>query len=81
MESSAFTRRWGGSEPYTVLELCRRAPLSSKDEHLLPPLYSPQVVAIGTDSILMRGIESNSGAGYVQEWHCVIERDMRNACT
>ena len=62
-----------GSETYTVLQLCSRKPLSSTDEHLLAPLYSPQVVAIGADSLLMRGIESHSGAGYVQEWYCVID--------
>lgn len=62
-----------GSETHKVAQLCSRAVRSSKDEELLPPLYSPDLVAVGGSSMLLRGIESLSGAGYVQEWRCVIE--------
>ena len=61
-----------GSETHNVAQLCSRAVRSSKNHELLPPLYSPELVALGGDSMLLRGFESTDGAGYVQEWRCVI---------
>jgi hypothetical protein len=61
-----------GSETHKVAQLYARAVRSSKDDELLPPLYSPELVALGGDSLLLRGFESMDGAGYVQEWCCVI---------
>ena len=46
----------------------------SRTEDLLPPLYEPELVAIGHDGLLLRGFESSNGTGYVQEWRCVIQR-------
>jgi hypothetical protein len=59
-----------GSETHRVAQLCSRAMLSSMDEELLPPLYSPQLIALGGESLLLRGFESSNGVGYVQEWRC-----------
>jgi hypothetical protein len=61
-----------GSETYRVAQLCARAVRSSQAEELLPPLYSPQLIALGSESLLLRGYESSDGVGYVQEWRCVI---------
>jgi hypothetical protein len=62
-----------GSETHKVAQLCSRGLRSSRDEELLPSLYSPELVALGNSSVLLRGIESLSGAGYVQEWRCVVD--------
>ena len=61
-----------GSESHSVARLGSQAHLSSRNEDLLPPLYEPQLVAIGADALLLRGFESNEGTGHVQEWHCVV---------
>jgi hypothetical protein len=61
-----------GSETHKVAQLCSRGVRSSKDEELLPPLYSPELVALGNGALLLRGFESSNGVGYVQEWRCVI---------
>ena len=37
-----------------------------------PPLYEPELVAIGSDALLLRGYESANGVGYVQEWRCEL---------
>jgi hypothetical protein len=47
--------------------------MGSKQTEALPPLYEPQLIALGTNAMLLRGFESNAGAGYVQEWRCEIE--------
>ena len=61
-----------GSEMHVVARLCHRSDRSSNDRELLPPLYSPELVAIGEDSILLRGFQSVGGAAYVQEWRCEL---------
>jgi hypothetical protein len=63
-----------GSELHCVARLCHRADRSSNDRELLPPLYSPNLVALGEASLLLRGFQSVDGVAYVQEWRCVIER-------
>ena len=55
-----------------IARLCYRSDRSSNDRELLPPLYSPELVAIGEDSILLRGFQSVDGAAYVQEWRCEL---------
>lgn len=47
--------------------------MGSKETEALPPLYEPELVALGSRALLLRGFESNAGAGYVQEWRCEIE--------
>ncbi len=46
---------------------------SSTDRELLPPLSSPQLVALGDRALLLRGFQSVDGAAFVQEWRCVVE--------
>jgi hypothetical protein len=62
-----------GSEMHNVARLCTRTDRSSQDRELLPPLFSPALVAVGESSILLRGFQSIDGAAYVQEWRCVFE--------
>ena len=62
-----------GSEMHPVARLCYHADRSSNDRELLPPLYSPRLVAVGDRSLLLRGFQSEDGAGFVQEWRCVLE--------
>jgi hypothetical protein len=64
-----------GSETHRIVQLCSRADRSSKDEELLPPLYEPQLMALGNGALLLRGFESYNGVGYVQEWRCEIPVD------
>ncbi|MGZ5037019.1 MAG: hypothetical protein ACXWG1_17485, partial [Usitatibacter sp.] len=47
-----------GSEMHRVARLCYRSDRSSNDRELLPPLYSPKLVAVGEGSILLRGFQS-----------------------
>jgi len=63
-----------GSEMHSVARLCHRAERSSNDRELLPPLFAPELVAVGDGSLLLRGFQSVEGAAYVQEWRCVIEK-------
>jgi len=63
-----------GSEIHSVARLCQRAELSCVDREVLPPLYSPALVALGEASLLLRGFQAVDGVAYVQEWRCVIER-------
>jgi hypothetical protein len=65
----AITR---GSETHRVAQLRGRDPRGSRADDLVPPLYEPELVAIGSDAILLRGYESSNGTGYVQEWRCVV---------
>jgi hypothetical protein len=62
-----------GSETHRVAQLCARAIRGSRDDELLPSLYSPELVALGDGALLLRGFESSNGTGYVQEWRCVLD--------
>jgi hypothetical protein len=62
-----------GTELHTVARLCSRTGRSIHDEELLPPLYSPELVALGNGALLLRGFQSIDGAAYVQEWRCVVD--------
>jgi hypothetical protein len=62
-----------GTELHTVARLCSRVGRSVHDEELLPPLYSPELVALGNGALLLRGFQSVDGAAYVQEWRCVVD--------
>lgn len=62
-----------GSEMHMVARLCTRTERSSTDRELLPPLYRPELVAVGDHALLLRGFQSVDGAAYVQEWQCVLE--------
>jgi hypothetical protein len=59
-----------GSETHKVAQLCTRGDRSSWTKELLPPLYSPQLVALGNSVMMLRGYESCNGVAYVQEWRC-----------
>lgn len=62
-----------GTEMHRVARLCTRTDRSSNDRELLPPLFSPQLVAVGDRALLLRGFQSVDGAAYVQEWRCLLE--------
>jgi hypothetical protein len=62
-----------GNEMHRVARLCTRTDRSSTDRELLPPLFSPQLVAVGDRALLLRGFQSVDGAAYVQEWRCLLE--------
>jgi hypothetical protein len=62
-----------GTELHTVARLCARTKRAIHDEELLPPLYSPELVALGNGALLLRGFQSVDGAAYVQEWRCVVD--------
>jgi hypothetical protein len=62
-----------GSELHVVARLCTRTERSSTDRELLPPLYSPELVALGETALLLRGFQAIDGAAYVQEWRCLLE--------
>jgi hypothetical protein len=62
-----------GSEMHMVARLCTRTDRSSQDRELLPPLFRPELVAVGDQALLLRGFQSMDGAAYVQEWRCVLE--------
>ena len=67
-----LTSTMHGTEMHTALRLCAREALSIRDQDLLPPLYSPQLVALSSDGLLLRGFQSADGTAYVQEWRCVL---------
>lgn len=62
-----------GHETHRVAQLRARDVRGSRSADVLPPLYHPELVAVGNGALLLRGYESQDGAGYVQEWRCVIE--------
>ena len=62
-----------GTEMHMVARLCTRTDRSSTDRELLPPLFSPELVAMGDKALLLRGFQSVDGAAYVQEWRCLLE--------
>jgi hypothetical protein len=59
-----------GTEMRTVARLCA---CTGRRAELLPPLQSPELVALGNGAMLLRGFQSHDGASYVQEWRCVLE--------
>ena len=59
-----------GTEMRTVARLCSRA---GRHAELLPPLQSPELVALGNGAMLLRGFQSLDGASYVQEWRVVLD--------
>jgi hypothetical protein len=61
-----------GSEMHVIARLCSRVELTIHDHDLLPPLYSPELIAISSHALLLRGFQSDDGAAYVQEWRCVL---------
>lgn len=61
-----------GSVMHRVAQLRARDERGSREDSLLDPLYEPELVAVGAESLLIRGYEAADGAGYVQEWHCVL---------
>jgi len=63
-----------GSESHRIAQVRSLDPRGSRTEDLLPPLYEPELVAVGHEGLLLRGYESSNGTGYVQEWRCVIQR-------
>jgi len=63
-----------GHQMHRVAKLSAPASRGSRGAQLLPPLYEPELVAIGDDALLLRGFESAGGVGYVQEWRCEVRR-------
>lgn len=61
-----------GSEMHRVAQLTRRDDRGLRDVVLLEPLFHPELVTLGTGSLLLRGFESIDGAVHVQEWHCMF---------
>jgi hypothetical protein len=59
-----------GTELRTVARLCARR---GRAAELLPPLQSPELVALGNGAMLLRGFQSLDGYSYLQEWRCVLE--------
>ena len=62
-----------GHETHRVAQLRSQDVRGSRSDDLLPPLYEPELVAVGNGAMLLRGYESAGGVGYVQEWRCVVE--------
>lgn len=61
-----------GHEMHRVAKLKAMVVGGSRGSELLPPLYEPELVAIGENALLLRGFESAGGVGYVQEWRCEL---------
>jgi len=59
-------------ESVTSVHLARRTSMSCWDQDVVPALYEPRLVAIGHDSLLLRGYEAAADGSHVQEWYCVI---------
>lgn len=62
-----------GEQMHRVARLCARTARSAREEQLLPPLYAPELVAVGSGGLLLRGFEANDGVGHVQEWRCILD--------
>ena len=62
-----------GSEMHMVARLSSRADRGASHEELLPPLYRPELVAVGENALLLRGFQSIDGTAYVQEWRCLVD--------
>jgi hypothetical protein len=58
-----------GTELRTVARLC-----AARDggAELLPPLESPELIALGNGALLLRGFQSLGGYCFLQEWRCVL---------
>lgn len=67
-----ITSTMHGSEIHPSARLCARVELSIHDEDVLPPLFAPVLIAVGRESLLLRGFQSDEGTAYVQEWRCVV---------
>jgi len=59
-----------GTELSTVARLCA---LTGRVAELLPPLQSPELVALGYGAMLLRGFQSHDGASFLQEWRCLLD--------
>ena len=59
-----------GSELRTVARLCA---LHERRAELLPPLHSPELIALGRGALLLRGFQAQGDVLYVQEWRIVPE--------
>jgi len=57
-----------GSTSHCTATLTATAERGSMSVNLIPALFEPQLVAIGSGTLMLRGFESNDGAAYVQEW-------------
>ena len=60
-----------GQQAHKVARLCAGSG-APKEADLLPVLYEPELVAVGSGALLLRGYESAGGVGYVQEWRCEL---------
>ena len=62
------------ADGYTLLFITSTfVTVAATDRELLPPLYAPELVAVGESALLLRGFQSVDGAAYVQEWRCLLE--------
>jgi hypothetical protein len=68
-----ITSTMHGSELHPSARLCARVELSIHDKDVLPPLYAPVLIAVGRESLLLRGFQNDEGTAYVQEWRCVVK--------
>ena len=59
-----------GTELHTVARLCA---LGGRPAELLPPLHSPELVALGNGAMLLRGFQSDDGVSFLQEWRVLLE--------
>jgi hypothetical protein len=59
-----------GTELHTVARLCAR---TGRLAELLPPLQSPELVALGNSAMLLRGFQSHDGASFLQEWRVLLD--------
>jgi hypothetical protein len=57
-----------GTEMRTVARLCSH---HGRRAELLPPLQSPELIALGNGALLLRGFQTHDGASFVQEWRVV----------
>lgn len=67
-----ITSTMHGSEIHPSARLCARVELTIHDHDLLPPLYAPVLIAVGRESLLLRGFQNEEGTAYVQEWRCIV---------
>lgn len=66
-----------GSESYTLVQLTSTVAMSIHDVELLPPLYSPQLVALGNDALLLRGFEAETARRTCRSGTCCLLRSIR----
>jgi hypothetical protein len=58
-----------GTELRTVARLCEPTVHGAE---LLPPLESPELIALGSGALLLRGFQSLGGYSFLQEWRVVV---------